>query len=379
LIVRGGTVGIIGGGQLAWMMGLEASRIGYRIAVLDPSPRCPASSVARLCVPGAWDDVDAALELAQQVDVLTCDTEHVPAELLDAVERLVPVRPRPDVLRTVQDRLTQRRFIEACGVPQPRIFGVSSEQELEAAKASGCFPGILKSRRAGYDGRGQARVAAPEDLPAAWASIGEAPAVLEAFVPFDMEVSVVLARAADGQVRFYPMAENVHQDGILRITRAPAPLPEAVCRQAQELARVLAQELGHVGALAVELFVHDGELLVNEIAPRVHNSGHFTLGGCVTSQFEQHVRAICGEPLGSTDLLCPTVMVNLLGEAFADGRDPVARIHREWPDVRVFLYGKEGAQPGRKMAHVLVHDVDSDRAFERARELSEALHAPAAG
>jgi 5-(carboxyamino)imidazole ribonucleotide synthase len=375
VIPRGGTFGFLGGGQLAWMMGLEARRMGYGVAVLDPDRTCPAAKIADVFVQAALDDVAGGQELAKASDVVTCDTEHVAAEVLERLEGRVEVQPRADIFRTVQDRWSERRFLTQAGLPQPAHLPVGSAQDLAAAARQASFPAILKSRRWGYDGRGQARVATARDLEGAWESIDRAPSVLEAVVPFDKEISVILARGREGQLAFHPIAENLHHEGILRMTRAPADIPPPLARQAQELGAEVASRLDHVGTLAVELFVASGALLVNEIAPRVHNSGHYTFGGCATSQFEQHLRAIGGLPLGDPGLLRPTVMVNVLGEAFMGGRDPMARTLAEWPEAKLFLYGKQLAKPGRKMAHFLVHADDVSAALERARTLSHALHA----
>lgn len=375
MIGPGATIGILGGGQLAWMLGLEADRMGYRTAVLDPSSACPASRIARLCVEGALDDAAAAERLAREVDVITCDTEHVPAEVLQALEPFAPVRPAPGVLRTIQDRLAQRRFIESIGAPQPRNVSVAGVDELQRARAVPvCFPGVLKSRRSGYDGKGQARVQEPAELEAAWKAIGHAPAVLEAFVPFDKEISVLLARGMDGEIRFHPIAENQHRAGILRLTRVPARVSSSVAQRAREIGVAIAEGLDHVGFLAVELFVCGEELLVNEIAPRVHNSGHFSFGGCTTSQFEQHLRAICGLPLAEPVLVQPTVMVNVLGEAFGEGRDPVLQVETRWPSARMFHYGKAAARPGRKMGHVLCFGPEADAVHDEASGMDAALH-----
>jgi 5-(carboxyamino)imidazole ribonucleotide synthase len=374
VITPGATFGFLGGGQLAWMMGLEARRMGYGVAVLDADARCPASTVADLCVEAPLDDAAGAERLARASDVVTCDTEHVPAEHLAALEAWVKLQPRAQVFQTVQDRASQRRFLSAAGLPQPRHMSVASADELATAARTMSFPAILKSCRSGYDGRGQVRVARAEDLGEAWARLGQVPSVLEAFVSFDCEISVLLARTEEGEVAFFPIAHNIHEAGILRLTRAPADISPALARCAEEIGAAVAQGLDHVGVLAVELFVVGDDLLVNEIAPRVHNSGHFTFGGCVTSQFEQHLRAIGGLPLGDPSLLRPTVMVNVLGEAFGDGRDPMARVLETFPGARLFLYGKRDARPGRKMAHFLLFTDDPDGTVARAQALAASLH-----
>lgn len=376
MIPPGGTFGFLGGGQLAWMMGLEARRMGYGVAVLDADARCPASTVADPCVAAALDDQAGADRLARASDVVTCDTEHVPADILARLEPMVELQPRAEIFRTIQDRAAQRRFLSTAGLPQPAHVAIASAEDLARAAREMPFPAILKRCRLGYDGRGQARVGSAEELDTAWGSLERAPAVLEAFVPFEREISVILARTRDGRLAFYPIAHNIHHDGILRMTRAPADVSPALAQRARELGAEVASQLDHVGVLAVELFVVGDDLLINEVAPRVHNSGHFTFGGCVTSQFEQHLRAIGGLPLGDPSLLRPTIMVNVLGEAFVGGRDPMAHVLEACPEARVFLYGKRRAPPGRKMAHFLLFSDDPDAALTEAQALSESLHAP---
>ncbi|MER3417034.1 MAG: 5-(carboxyamino)imidazole ribonucleotide synthase [Gemmataceae bacterium] len=296
----GGTIGILGGGQLARMLALEALRMGYRIAVVDPDPEGPAMQIAHVRVPGAFDDPRAAKRLAEKSDVITLDTEHIPAWLLQQLEAMKPVRPSANVLRIVQDRLEQRGFLEAQGVPQVRYAPVSDVEGLYTAVKVTGFPCVLKARRSGYDGKGQVFVGHPDELEGAWRDLGGAPAVMESFVDFEREISVLLARDLGGNLRFYPIAENVHRRHILHLTRVPARISARLASQAQELGAQIASALGHIGMMAIEFFVTGrDELLVNEIAPRVHNSGHYSFGACVTSQFEQHVRAVCGLPLGT--------------------------------------------------------------------------------
>lgn len=374
-IEPGGTIGIIGGGQLGRMIALEARRMGYKIAVLDPDPRGPAGQVADTCVQGEWSDVAAARALAAASDVVTVDTEHVPADLLAAIEPVVPVRPGASVLRVVQDRLEQRRFLGALGVPQPRIAAVSDAPTLRAGAEEVGFPCILKARRSGYDGKGQARAAGQDALLEAWTALGCPGATLEPVIDFEMEIAVLLARDLRGAAQYFPVARNVHRRHVLETTTVPAKLPEALVAKAEAIAAQIAGGLEHVGVMAVEMFVtRDGELLVNEIAPRTHNSGHFTWGACATSQFEQHVRAICGLPLGDPSLLRPAVMINLLGDLWQGGEPPWASALAH-PTARLHLYGKARASPGRKMGHVLVVDEDLTRAEATAhRIVAELAH-----
>ena len=369
----GGTIGIIGGGQLARMLALEARRMGYRIAILDPEPEGPAAQVADICVTGAFDNLEAAETLAEHSDVITLDTEHVPAELLERLETMKPVRPSANVLRIVQDRLEQRRFLEAQGVPQARNAPVSDAESLRAAASVVGFPCVLKTRRSGYDGKGQARVGRVDELDDAWRALGEAPALIESFVDFEKEISVLLARDLDGNVRFHPIAENTHRRHILHTSRVPARISAELVSQAEKLGARIASALGHVGMMAVELFVtREGGLLVNEIAPRTHNSGHYTFGACATSQFEQHVRAICGLPLGEPSLLRPAVMLNLLGDLWREG-SPVWSTVLSHPTARLHLYGKKRPSAGRKMGHILILDEDIQDADEVAETIATEL------
>jgi 5-(carboxyamino)imidazole ribonucleotide synthase len=353
VIKPGQTLGILGGGQLGKMIAIEARRLGYRVKVLDPDVACPASEVADI-VQGEWSDPTAALELALASDVVTLETEHVPYEVLAEVEKVRPLRPSAQVLKTIQDRLNQRQFLHRHDLPQTRWANVESLAQLQAALAEIGSPAILKRRKGGYDGRAQVRIYAAQEADAAWRALGEEPCILEAFVDFTAELSVVLARSAQGEIRFFAAAENVHRNGILHTTVAPGRFPEAILEAAEELATRAAVALQIVGVLTVELFLtRDDRLLINEMAPRVHNSGHFTLGACATSQFEQQLRAVCGLPLGSQSQHLPAAMVNLLGDLWANGEPdflPVLADSR----AHLHLYGKREARPGRKMGHITV-------------------------
>lgn len=371
VLLPGATLGVLGGGQLGRMMAIAARQMGYRIVVLDPSARCPTAQVSDGVVVGALDDVDCARHLAKQVDVITLDTEHVPADLLEELEAIVPVRPSASVLRTIQDRLVQKQFLDRIGLPQAAWASASTPAELEAALARLGRPAILKVRRAGYDGKGQVRIDENDDANAQLAKLRGEPAVVEELVRYVREVSVVLARGMDGVHRIYPIAENVHRRHILHTTRAPAPMPEAQRKRAEEMAVAVADSLAHVGVMAVEMFeLADDRLLVNEIAPRTHNSGHYTYGACATSQFEQHVRAVCGLPLGDPRPLTGAVMLNLTGDLWTGGPPPWQHV-MAYPQARLHLYGKDLAAPGRKMGHVLLLDDDTDGALSTA----DALHA----
>jgi 5-(carboxyamino)imidazole ribonucleotide synthase len=372
-LMPGATLGVLGGGQLGRMMALAARRMGYRLVVLDPSPRCPTAQVADGFVVGSLDDLDSARHLARQVDVITLDTEHVPGDLLQELEKLVPVRPGASVLGTINDRQIQKQFLDKLGMPQAKWAPATTESELSAALAKLGTPAVVKVRKAGYDGKGQVRIETAADATIAHAKLRGAPAVAEELVRFTREISVVLARSITGELRIYPIAENVHRRHILHTTRAPAPMTPAGKERAEQIAITIAEALGHIGVIAVEMFeLPDGRLLVNEIAPRTHNSGHYTWGACVTSQFEQHVRAVFGLPLGEPRAMCGAVMVNLIGDLWKAG-PPAWREVLALPNARLHLYGKDAPAPGRKMGHVLLLDDDTERALATADRLIETL------
>jgi len=351
-LAPGATIGILGSGQLGRMAALAAARLGYRCHVYGPEPDAPANQVSDAATVAAYDDAEALTRFAAAVDVVTFEFENIPLVTVVVLEKLVPLRPGTGVLKICQHRLREKDFCNGVSVPTTAYRAASDLAGLERAVAEIGRPCILKSAELGYDGKGQVRIDAGSDLAAAWAAMrGHAAAaqgVVEAIVEFRMEISVIVARSADGSLRSFVPVENRHRDHILDETIAPANLPGEVADRAEAIARHLAKEIGLVGLLAVEMFVtHDGKILVNELAPRPHNSGHWTLDACVTSQFEQFVRAVAGLPLGATDRLCDAVMKNLLGAEADDWlkilSDPGAKLH---------LYGKAAARPGRKMGHV---------------------------
>jgi 5-(carboxyamino)imidazole ribonucleotide synthase len=361
-LAPGKTLGILGGGQLGRLIAEAAKGLGYRTAALDSSPSSPALQVVDIPFVGAVDDAAFALKLAQASDLLTLEWELIPVRVLEKVAEARPLFPAPSVLAVIQDRLVQRNFLSKHGFPQTS-YG-------EAATGSGWkYPVILKRRTHGYDGKGQCRLDRESDAPKA-AEVLKAPCVWEKLVDFKAEISVILARGRDGRIAVYPVAENVHRGGVLFATRAPARIPRDVSAKAVALATRIAEALGHVGVMAVEMFLlHDESLLVNEIAPRVHNSGHYTLGGCAVSQFEQHVRAVCGLPLGSTELLeGKAAMVNLLGELWEKG-EPKWALLDAIPGAKLHLYGKSGPRPGRKMGHYTVVGDAADAEFDQADKM----------
>lgn len=347
-IPPGATIGILGGGQLGRMIALAAAELGYRCHVYCPEPASPAADVAAAATVAAYDDRAALDAFARTVDVVTLEFENIPVATIVHLAEQVPVRPGADALRVTQDRLLEKDFVRAAGGGTADYRSVGSRNELGAALAALGTPAILKTRRLGYDGKGQARITAPADADAAWTKIGGVPCILEAFVPFRLEVSVIVARGPDGSTATYVPVENRHKTGILDVTVAPAPIAPETAQDAEMLARRLAEQLGIVGLLAVEMFVtRDGAVLVNELAPRVHNSGHWTIEACVTSQFEQNVRAVCGLPLGSPTRHSNAVMRNLIGDDVTRWADFVRQ-----PDTKLHLYGKRETRAGRKMGHV---------------------------
>lgn len=373
-ILPGSSIGILGGGQLGAMLLTEARRMGYKVHAMDADAAAPCATRADRFVAAPLSDAQAALRMAEGCDVVTIETEHVAAEVLDALAKKHTVRPGASVLRDINDRLAQRKFLEKHGLPQPAWAPVDDDASLQAAVAKVGVPSILKTRKGGYDGKGQLRLKTAADAKTAWAKQPH-PAVLEAFVPFEKEVSVVLARGADGQVVAWPVAENVHKDGILHTTVMPADLPPKLAKDALAIATRTVEALGHVGVAAVEMFVVGGNLLINEVAPRTHNSGHVTLGGSTTSQFEQHLRAMCGLPLGDPSMHGPTVMVNLLGDLWPSSGQPDWTAVLSDPAAKLHLYGKKVARPGRKMGHILVVGNDAPSALRRAEQLHAGLQA----
>ncbi len=379
-ITPGKTIGILGGGQLGRMFAIAARRMGYRVHALDPAPDCPTGQVADVEWSAAYDDVDTALKFARAVDVVTFEFENVPYETLQRVAEVVPVHPAPLVLDTTRHRLREKTFLQTHGFPVAPFRAVQSQDDLRAAVAHLGTPCILKTATFGYDGKGQTRIDDPAQSDEAWRKLGQPMGVLEGFVRFACELSVIVARARTGEVVVFPVAENAHARHILDVTVVPARVPEATRRAAVELAVAVAKSLDLVGVLAVELFwLKDesvaGALLVNELAPRPHNSGHFSIDACVTSQFEQQLRAVCGLPLGDVELLRPVAMANLLGDEWAKG-EPRWERALAVPDVKLHLYGKTEARPGRKMGHLTAMAASADEAEQKVRAARAAL-APA--
>ncbi len=334
------------------MFAIASRQMGYRVHTFSPEGDTPTGQVSDREVTASYEDLDAVRAFARDVDVVTFEFENVPGAAARAAEELAPVRPAPAVLQTVQNRIREKTFLRRSGFPVPDFERVATAEELRAAVARIGAPAMLKTAASGYDGKGQARIAAPGDAAAAWDAIGRAEAILEKFVDFEKEVSVVAARGFDGSFSHFGTIENSHRAGILDVSMAPADVAPEISRQAVEIAKGVLEGLSVVGVMCVELFVtRDGKLLVNELAPRPHNSGHFTVDACATSQFEQQLRAVCGLPLGSSRLLSPAAMANLLGDLWTGGEPDWPAVCSR-PGIQLHLYGKTEARPGRKMGHL---------------------------
>jgi 5-(carboxyamino)imidazole ribonucleotide synthase len=364
-VLPGETIGVLGSGQLGRMFAIAARRMGYRVHTFSPDNDTPTGQVADVEIQSPYDDLDRVTDFARNVSVVTFEFENVPAATAEAAAKGAPVRPGGSVLHTTQHRLREKTFLQGHGFPVTRFEAVRSAAELQAALGSLGSPAILKTAGWGYDGKGQIRIGALGEALAAWTKLNTDEAILEALVDFDCELSVVAARGLDGSFAHYGAIHNTHERHILDISVAPAPVPDATTREAVEIARGVLDALDVVGVLCVEFFLtKQGTLLINELAPRPHNSGHLTFDACLTSQFEQQLRAICGLPLGSTELLRPAAMANLLGDLWQpDTPDWSAAL--AVPEVKLHLYGKLSPRPGRKMGHLTA----VAETVEAAREL----------
>ncbi len=341
-------VGILGGGQLGRMLATAAADLGLACHVFCPDPKSPAFAVAAARTIAPYEDEGALAAFAGAVDVVTFEFENVPVASARFLAERVPVRPDPKILEVAQDRLAEKKLIADLGIAVPAFAAVATQKDIYSALGRIGRPAVLKTRRLGYDGKGQVVIRSGDDLVSAWRAIGEVPAILEAFVAFEREISVVLARAGNGIMRAWDISENRHVNGILAETTVPASVAPEVAGEAVRIAEQIATALGHVGVLAVEMFVAaDGALLVNEIAPRVHNSGHWTADAALTSQFHQHIRAIANWPLGDPDRTADVTMQNLIGADVEKWAEILAE-----PGAALHLYGKSEARPGRKMGHV---------------------------
>jgi 5-(carboxyamino)imidazole ribonucleotide synthase len=381
MIQRGSWLGVLGGGQLGRMFATEAQRLGYRVMVLDPDPICPASVVADHFLCAAMDDDAAIREMASRCAAVTVETENAPVEAMRALERQCVVWPSPDSVEIAQDRIREKSYIAGLGIAVAPFAPIESAEALREPQIAALLPGVLKRSRFGYDGKGQFRVSSVEQAEAAFASMHGAPCVLERLVSLRLELSVLLARTPQGATALWPVAENSHRGGILDQSIVPARIPPAQAEAAQAAALRIAEHLDYTGVLCVEFFLTtDGQLLVNEIAPRPHNSGHYSLDASYTSQFEQQARVLAGLPLGSTALRGPAVMQNLLGDLWEGGEPRWERLLAQ-EGAKLHLYGKAEARPGRKMGHYtcLAADVEQARRMcdRIMRELRPAGHAAA--
>ncbi|MGE4327199.1 MAG: 5-(carboxyamino)imidazole ribonucleotide synthase [Pseudodonghicola sp.] len=346
-LAPGAVIGILGGGQLGRMLSVAASRLGFATHIYEPGANPPAGDVAARVTTAPYEDEDALRAFAETVDVITYEFENIPTAALDLLEPLRPIRPNRNALKVSQDRLTEKAFLTDLGLRTAPFAAVDDAIDLAEALEEIGAPAILKTRRFGYDGKGQARVMTAEDAPQALADMAGAPSILEGFVEFSHEISVIAARGLTGEIACFDPGENLHEAGILRRTTVPARLSEAQRMDAVLLAAKILNSLHYVGVMGVELFVTPLGLVVNEIAPRVHNSGHWTQNGCTVDQFEQHIRAVAGWPLGDGRRHVDVVMENLIG----DDMDRVPALARQ-PDTALHLYGKSEVKPGRKMGHV---------------------------
>ncbi|MGA7814897.1 5-(carboxyamino)imidazole ribonucleotide synthase [Caballeronia sp.] len=383
-ILPGAWLGMVGGGQLGRMFCFAAQSMGYRVAVLDPDPSSPAGAVADKHLRAAFDDEAALTELARLCAAVSTEFENVPSASLDFIAKTTFVSPAGRCVAIAQDRVAEKRFIASAGVPVAPHIVIESTEALDAlsdAEIAAVLPGILKTARLGYDGKGQTSVRNVDEVRTAYGSLSGVPCVLEKRMPLKFEVSVLIARSGDGKSAVFPLAQNQHVDGILAKTVVPAPdASAAIVAQAQDAALTIADKLDYVGVLCVEFFIlEDGSLIANEMAPRPHNSGHYTVDACATSQFEQQVRAMTGMPLGDTRQHSPAAMLNILGDVWFEGskaRTPPWHDVAALPTARLHLYGKEEARPGRKMGHVNFTATTLEEVRTAARDCARMLHIP---
>jgi len=373
VILPEATLGVLGGGQLGRMFTVAARTMGYKVIVLDPDPMSPAAALANEHLQKDYTDPDALTYLAKHCAAVTTEFENVPVAALRDLESQCLVRPGATPLEYAQDRIREKTFIRDCGLATAPFAAVHDIAQLDAALTMVKLPAILKTAALGYDGKGQRTITDPAQAHAAFIELGNKPCVLEARIDLQMELSVLLARGSQGEMAIYPPAENIHVNSILDTTIVPARTTQDVLARTMDMARTLAEKLDYCGLLAVEFFLTpSNELLINEIAPRPHNSGHYTLDACSTSQFEQQVRMLCGLPPGDTHLLSPVVMINLLGDLWENG-DPAWDKLFAYPNAKLHLYGKQKARVGRKMGHYNVLAADVEQALDVAEKIRTAL------
>jgi len=373
VFLPGSTIGVMGGGQLGRMFAIAARRMGYRVHTFSPDEDTPTGQLADREVAARYDDAAAVRDFARGVDVLTFEFENIPVQTVEWAAECCTVRPAAKVLHICQHRLREKEFLDQAAIPLPGFMAVGSAGDLAVAATELGLPAVLKTAAFGYDGKGQRKIAPGDNLAEAWAPFAGTGAVLEQFVRFEKEISVLVARGADGVTVTYPVCENVHRNHILDVTIVPAGIPAQAAEKARALAVEIAEKLDLVGLLAVEMFLlADGGILINELAPRPHNSGHYSFDASVTSQFEQQLRAVCGLPLGNTDSLRPAAMVNLLGDVWAGGEPDWAAV-LAMPDVKLHLYGKAEPRVGRKMGHLVAFGATTADAAQRAIAARAAL------
>ncbi len=372
-IIPGAMLGLLGGGQLGRMFTMAAQSMGYRVTVLDPAEESPAGSIAERHLCADYHDSAALHELSTTCAGVTTEFENVPAEVLQFLEQHCMVSPPAKSVSIAQNRLLEKQFLAANGFSVAPFLAIQNSDDLSSEIDAIFFPGILKVSQFGYDGKGQVRINAPHELPDAFACLQQQPCVLEQLLPLACEISVIVARDLDGEISLFPVAENQHAHGILDMSIVPARIPAEIVQQARKMATDVAIKLDYRGVLCIEFFVlTDGRLLINEIAPRPHNSGHYTLDACITSQFEQQARILCRLPQGSTALLTPVVMVNLLGDLWQSGEPDWNKVLRN-PSAKLHLYGKREARPGRKMGHFTVLADTVEQALQQAKAIKTSL------
>jgi 5-(carboxyamino)imidazole ribonucleotide synthase len=372
-ILPGATLGMLGGGQLGRMFTVAARTMGYEVVVLDPDKESPAGKLATTHICADYSDQAALDQIAKTCDAVTTEFENVPASTLEALAKTGPVRPGAKAISIAQDRIHEKNFLKDNGFYTAPFAVIHSLEDLQKSISEIGTPAILKVSRFGYDGKGQFGINAESDIEKAWETLEGEACVLEQRMPLDIEVSVVLARGIEGEVITYPVSENIHEGGILDVTVVPARIDKNLETKVIDMAKEIATALDYVGIMAVEFFISNGKILVNEIAPRPHNSGHYTLDACMTDQFEQQVRAVCGLPLGETTLLSPVVMINMLGDIWHNGEAPKWEKLLNHPNVKLHLYGKREARPGRKMGHFNVLSANINDALTLAKDLKQQL------
>ena len=373
MILPGATIGMLGGGQLGRLFAMSARSLGYRVCVLESDPNSPAGQIADAHIQAAYDDIDALKRLGEMCDVITTEFENIPAEVLESLAEKTLVRPNAAAIINAQDRIIEKAFVRECGLLTTAYGVIETSSDIAIAVEEIEFPCILKSARLGYDGKGQVTANNTEEVREGYKRLGGIPCVLEQKADLDTEISVILGRNSQGDSQCFPVAENIHHDGILFKSIVPARVDENIVVAAQVAAKRIADKLNYIGVLAVEFFItKQGALLVNEIAPRTHNSGHYTLDACVTSQFEQQLRMVCDLPFGDTRLLSPVVMVNMLGDLWGDDQPNWQELLSS-PATKLHLYGKKAARAGRKMGHYCVLAKNTDIANIEAEAIFSRL------